>query len=195
MELLKIWRHGVSGELYRKKAIEYALDERKVIWQCYGVQTDFPYTIFDQMKIVSDLWGNNGKNPVFHFVISFEKRTVDDPYVAMAYVKRIFEHLLPSHQIVISIHKEDHLGSLYHAHVVMSTTNFLNGDLFQNKRDNFFRIGQNVADLTHHCCLFELPRPEENKGSNEDMVQDQNGDQKEDKKKNKKYIRIFTPKW
>lgn len=133
MEILKIWRHGVSGELYRKKAINYALNERKVIWQCYGVQTDFPYTIFDQMKIVSDLWGNNGKNPVFHFVISFEKRTVNDPYVAMAYVKQIFEHLLLTHQMVISIHKEDHRGSLYHAHVVVSTTNFLNGDLFQKQ--------------------------------------------------------------
>ena len=156
-----------------------------MLWECYGVQTAYPHAIFEQMKIVSDLWGNNGKNPVFHFVISFEKKTVNDPLTALAYVKQIFEHLLSDHQIVISIHKEDHIVSLYHAHVVMSTTNFINGDLFQNKRDNFFIIGQNVANVTHNPCELELPRPKENIGSNEDQ----------DQAKKKKFKRFFWPEW
>ena len=174
MEVLKVIRHTKSGECYRFTSLRYALDERKVLWECFGVQSYSHKSVYHQMKIVSDFWRNIGKNPVFHFMISFQKRTINNPYVAIAYAKAIFAHLLDDHQAVISVHMEDHINSLYHVHVVISTTNFLTGELLADKRENYFVIGQNIANITHKKCELELPKFK--------------GDPKP-------FKRVFSPKW
>lgn len=186
MEIFKIWRHASAAEKYRHNAIDYALNGRKVNWECYGVQTDYPKAIYQQMNVVSDFFGNRGKNAIFHFVISFEKKTVLDPMTALIYAKMIFEDLLTDHQAIISIHEEDHGTSLFHAHAVISTTNYITGELYYGRYEDLFKIAQNVANVTHNLCEFELPRPKENKDLNEDKAQD--------KKKEKIFKRIFVPK-
>lgn len=158
METLKVIHYTKSGERYRFTSLRYALDERKVLWRCFGVQSYSHKAVYHQMKIVSDFWGNTGKNPVFHFMISFEKRTINDPYLALAYAKDIFADLLDDHQGVISVHMEDQITSLYHVHVVISTTNFLTGDLLVDKHESYFVIGQNIANITNNLCLLERPK-------------------------------------
>ena len=158
MEILKIWRHAESGEEYLKSVIDYVLNDRKVLWQCYGVQVDHPTAIYQQMVVVSDFFGNHGKNQVFHFVISFDKETVSNAFEAHLNAKKVFSHLLDDHLMIISIHKENHVGSLYHAHILLSSTNYLSGELWQIKFNNLFTIGQNVANITHNTCLLELPK-------------------------------------
>ncbi|WP_295067259.1 relaxase/mobilization nuclease domain-containing protein [Ruminococcus sp.] len=189
MEIFKIIHHTQGREKYRYTSLRYALDDRKVMWQCYGVQLFNPTAVYQQMKIVSDLWENTGKNSIYHFIISFSNEKVKDAFTAMRYTKEIFEYLLRDHQMVISVHKADQGSSLYHAHVIMSTTNYLDGDLFEDKDENFFIIAQRIANATRSSCLLEILDSVGKTMQDTDKNQDENMNKKEG------FKRIFSPQW
>lgn len=189
MEILKVIHHTQGGEKYRYASLRYALDERKVMWQCFGVQAFNHRAVYQQMKIVSDFWGNTGKNTIFHFVISFSKEKVKDAFTAMRFTKEIFDYLLRYHQIVISIHKEDQGGSLYHAHVIMSTTDYYDGALYEDKDENFFIIAQRIANTTRNTCRLEIPPSKEKK------AQDADSDKGENMNKKEVFTKYFYPQW
>lgn len=158
MEILKVIRNTGNGSAYMRNAVAYPLTKGQVAQFGYGVN---PYDVnaaVNSFSQVAKYYGNENKNPVFHFVLSYDKETADSPEAALNVTKEIFAPLGEEHLMVIGIHEKERGSSEYHAHAVMSPTNLETGRMFSGCNNDLFGVAQRVADITENNCKLEIEK-------------------------------------
>ena len=160
MEELVILIHTNADEAGIRAIINYPIKGNEVLKKGYGVT---PYNTDDavmQMMSTASYWGNLGKSPICHAVLSFTEVTAPTPEKALELAEIIFGIYLSTHLMLIGIHEERHGPSLYHAHVVYSPTNFVNGSMIKSGNRGVFPLAKNVADVTRRMCRLVI-KPED----------------------------------
>lgn len=160
-----------EGKGYFRNCVDYGYkeklepDEALIQTKGYGVcDTNADYT-YEQMEAVKKYHGKVGDNPVMHFVISFDKKNVDDPDTACKYTEQIAEKFKDQYQMITAVHQEDQGRSHYHAHIVMNTVDFNNGKLYHSGIRELKELAMHVHDITGDYCKPEIKYPDNKKKS------------------------------
>lgn len=154
-----------EGRGYFRNCVGYGYKEKlepgeKLIeTKGYGVCDTNPYYTYEQMKQVKKYYGKTGDNPVIHFVISYDKKTVADPDTACAYTEHIAGFFKNQYQMITAVHKEDQGNSLYHAHIVMNSVDMNTGKLYHSGRRELTALAMKVHDVTGNYCKTEIKKP------------------------------------
>ena len=163
MEHLVILVHTNADDACIRAVINYPRKGKEVLKKGYGFT---PYNTDDavmQMMSTASYWGNLGKAPICHAVISFTEVTAPTPEKALMLTEKIFGIYLFNHLMLIGIHEERRGPSLYHAHVVYSPTNFVNGSMIKSGNGGYFPLAQNVANMTAQICRLVVKPEDKNK--------------------------------
>ena len=127
----------------------------------YGVCDTNPNYTYEQMKQVKKYYEKTGDNPVMHFVVSYDKKTVADADTACAYTEQIAGVFNGQYQMITAVHKEDQGNSLYHAHIVMNTVDVNTGKLYHSGRKELAELAIAVHDVTRNYCKPQIKKPGE----------------------------------
>lgn len=124
----------------------------------YGVCDTNPNYTYEQMKQVKKYYEKTGDNPVMHFVVSYDKKTVADADTACAYTEQIAGVFNGQYQMITAVHKEDQGNSLYHAHIVMNTVDVNTGKLYHSGRKELAELAIAVHDVTGNYCKPQIKK-------------------------------------
>lgn len=102
-------------------------NEERVAVKGYGVDDSNPENAERQFKATAEYYGNERKNHLNQYMISFTRETVPDAETAMAINDEFLKPLKDNHLILAGLHKKHTERSDYHMHNYVSTTNLKNG--------------------------------------------------------------------
>ena len=154
-----------DGRGYFRNCVGYGYKEKleageKLIeTKGYGVCDTNPNYTYEQMNQVKEYYGKTGDNPVMHFVISYDKKTVTDADTARAYTAQIAGFFKDQYQMITAVHKENQGNSLYHAHIVMNSVDMNTGKLYHSGRRELTALAMKVHDVTGNYCKTEIKKP------------------------------------
>lgn len=157
-----------DGRGYFRNVINYAYKDKPepgealVQIKGYGVCDTNPDYTYEQMNQVKKYFGKTGDNPVMHFVVSYDKRTVNDPDTACEYTEQIAKLFNGQYQMITAVHQEDQGNSLYHAHIVMNSVDMNTGKLYHSGRKELSALAMKVHDVTGNYCKPIIKKPGEN---------------------------------
>ena len=127
----------------------------------YGVcDTNAEYT-YEQMQAVKKYHGKVGDNPVMHFVVAFDKKSVRDAETACKYTEQIVDQLKSDYQTITAVHQEDQGNSLYHSHIVINTVNVNDGKLYHSGLSELKKLAIHVHDVTGSYCKAVIKKADE----------------------------------
>ncbi len=147
-----------EGRGYFRNCIGYGYKEKTepgealIVTKGYGVCDSNEQHTYEQMKKVKEYYGKTGDNPVMHFVVSFDRKTVTDAYTACRYTDQIAEFFRDDYQMLTAVHQEDQKNSLYHAHIVMNSVNINNGKLYHSGWTELDKFAMHIHDVTGNYC-------------------------------------------
>lgn len=154
-----------DGKGYFRNCVGYGYKEKLepgealIQTKGYGVCDTNPNYTYEQMKQVKKYYGKTGDNPVMHFVVSYDKKTVADADTACAYTEQIAGVFNGQYQMITAVHKEDQGNSLYHAHIVMNSVDMNTGKLYHSGRRELTALAMKVHDVTGNYCKTEIKKP------------------------------------
>lgn len=147
-----------DGAGYFRNCIDYAYNEKPdpgealVQIKGYGVCDTNADLTYKQMYAVKDYYGKTGDNPVMHFVVSYDRKSVNNEETACAYTEQIADFFKNDYQMITSIHQENQGNSLYHAHIMMNPVNINNGKLYHSGRAELGQLAMHVHEITGNYC-------------------------------------------
>ncbi len=164
MEICEVNLHTNGGQEYLENAVKYPIDERRVLAKGFGVTTHDPDIAVMQFSKTARFYNNENKTPLFHYVLSFTKKTASSAEQAMELSEKIFKPITDDHLALIGIHNKKRGDSEYHAHVAISPTNYINGNMMYADNSTLFPIAQRMADATgQECRLVVKPEDKQKK--------------------------------
>ena len=164
MEVCEVNLHTNGGQEYLENAVKYPIDERRVLAKGFGVTTHDPDTAVMQFSKTARFYNNENTTPLFHYVLSFTKKTASSAEQAMELSEKIFKPITDDHLALIGIHNKKRGDSVYHAHVAISPTNYINGTMMYADNSTLFPIAQRMADATgQECRLVVKPEDKQKK--------------------------------
>lgn len=152
MEVLKLIHDINGGEKYLQNLMFYVGDGRDTQLKGYGVNPYNPRDAFRQMKTVTDYYGKSGYNPLFHWVISYDK-AVKDKATAAIMTGKIVSELAKDYQMITCVHPNENSQG-FHAHVAMNSVNLNTGKLYHSDKINVNMVRKRVEDVTGNKCYF-----------------------------------------
>ncbi|MBR4628279.1 MAG: relaxase/mobilization nuclease domain-containing protein [Ruminococcus sp.] len=157
----KITNNG-EGRGYFRNCVEYPYKEKLepgealIATKGYGVcDTNVDYT-YEQMQAVKKYYGKIGDNPVMHFVVAFDKKTVKDADTACEYLDKIADNMKSDYQMITAVHMEDQGHSLYHGHIIMNSVDYNTGKLYHSGKKELSELAIKVHDVTGNYCKPEI---------------------------------------
>ena len=156
-----------DGRGYFRNCIDYAYKkkdepgEELIATKGYGVCDTNEDCTYEQMLAVKKYYGKSGDNPVMHFVVAFDRRSVMDADTACAYTDQIAGHFKNDYQMITAVHKENQGNSLYHAHIVMNTVDINTGKLYHSGRAELAELAMHVHDITGNYCKPVIKKADE----------------------------------
>ena len=147
-----------DGAGYFRNCIDYAykdkLEPGEALVQIkgYGVCDTNAELTYNQMYAVKDYYGKTGDNPVMHFVVSYDRKSVNNKETACVYTEQIAGFFKNDYQMITSVHRENQGNSLYHAHIVMNSVNINNGKLYHRGRAELGQLAMHVHEITGNYC-------------------------------------------
>lgn len=127
----------------------------------YGVSDTNEEHTYEQMNAVKEYFGKTGDNPVMHFVVSYDKKNVRDADTACTYTAQVADYFKDQYQTITAVHQEDQGNSLYHAHIIINTTDVNNGKLYHSGRKELQALAMHVHDVTGNYCKPIIKKPGE----------------------------------
>ena len=115
-----------------------------------------------QFKATAEYYGNERKNHLNQYMISFTRETVPDAETAMAINDEFLKPLKDNHLILAGLHKKHTERSDYHMHNYVSTTNLKNGKMLNAKNENNFPMAQHLANITQQEVLLVIEKRKPN---------------------------------
>lgn len=153
-----------DGRGYFRNCVDYVYKdklepgEERVMTKGYGVcDTNADYT-YEQMREVKKYHGKIGDNPVMHFVVSFDRRTVNDAETACRYTDKIASFLKGDYQTIAAVHKENQGNSEFHSHFVVNTVNYKDGKLYHSGRKELGELAMHIHEITGGYCKAEIKK-------------------------------------
>ena len=153
-----------EGAGYFRNCIDYVYKEKPdpgealIETKGYGVcDTNADHT-FEQMAAVKDYYGKTGDNPVMHWILSFDKKTVQDADTACKYTEEVVSFFDDNYQVITGVHQEDQGGSLYHAHIVLNSVDVNTGKLYHSGRKELSELAKHVYGITGNYCKTEIKK-------------------------------------
>ncbi len=147
-----------DGAGYFRYCVAYAYKEKynpgemRIETKGYGVcDIDALYT-YEEMYLVKKYYEKTGDNPVMHFVVSFDNKTVRTAEAACALTEKIAMFFAPDYQLLTVVHQEDQGHSDYHAHFILNTVNLKTGKLYHSGSEELFKLGMFIHNLTGNFC-------------------------------------------
>lgn len=130
----------------------------------YGVCDTNPEYTYSQMMAVKEYYGKTGDNPVIHFVVSYDKSTVNDVLTALDYTEKIAVGFFKGkYQLLTAVHKEYQGSSYYHAHFVVNTVELSTGKLYHSGIKELNEFAKFIYELTGNYCKTEIKYDESKK--------------------------------
>ncbi|HRU97143.1 MAG TPA: relaxase/mobilization nuclease domain-containing protein [Ruminococcus sp.] len=147
-----------DGAGYFKYCVAYAYKEKlepgelRVEIRGYGVSEIKDIYTYQEMYVVKEYYGKTGDNPVMHFVVSYDNKTVRTAEAACALTQKIAMFFAPDYQLITVVHKENQGHSDYHAHIILNTVNLKTGKLYHSGSKELFELGMFIHNLTGNFC-------------------------------------------
>ncbi len=148
MEVCKVITRSDGGTAYIRNAMNYCLDDRRVLTKGYGVNQNSPEVAAMQFEKNAEFWNNGDKNPFLQFMISFTEDTAPTADEAMRLNEEIIRPFTEEHLVMSVVHNEKRDSSLFHVHNYVSTTNYNDGSMLYSDNRTNYGIAQRVADVT-----------------------------------------------
>ena len=155
-----------EGRGYFRNCVEYVYkdkpepDEERVDTMGYGVcDSNVDYT-YEQMIAMKKYYGKIGDNPVMHFMVAFDKKTVHDEATARKYTDDIAA-FFKDHQTIAALHKENQGNSLYHAHYIVNSVNGKDGKLYHSGKSELKQLAMHIHEVTGNYCRGYMKKPDE----------------------------------
>jgi len=153
-----------EGAGYFRNCIDYVYKKKPdpgealIETKGYGVcDTNADHT-FEQMAAVKDYYGKTGDNPVMHWILSFDKKTVQDADIACKYTEEVVSFFDDNYQVITGVHQEDQGGSLYHAHIVLNSVDVNTGKLYHSGRKELSELSKHIYGITGNYCKTEIKK-------------------------------------
>ncbi len=162
MNILKIFTYAGCSQDYWDHIISYPSNEDSVAVKGYGVDDSNPENAERQFKATAEYYGNERKNHLNQYMISFTRETVPDAETAMAINDEFLKPLKDNHLILAGLHKKHTERSDYHMHNYVSTTNLKNGKMLNAKNENNFPMAQHLANITQQEVLLVIEKRKPN---------------------------------
>lgn len=185
-DIFKVITNADGGENYIENATKYPAKEDCVGLRGYGVDCNDPNTAKKQFESYAEYCGNEGKNPLIQFMMSFLKETAPDAETAMAITDQVLNPLKEEYPIQIGVHNKDHQKSDYHTHSYLGTTNLETGKMLHPTNKLNYPMAQRMADIIQKPVVLVIEK--KNKDPEQNTTQDG-----EKKNKNDDFTRIFYP--
>lgn len=147
-----------EGKGYFRNCVGYGYKEKLELGEAlietkgYGVSDTNEEHAYEQMNAVKEYFGKTGDNPVMHFVVSYDNKSVSDADTACAYTEQVADYFKGQYQMITAVHQENQGNSLYHAHIVMNTVNVNTGKLYHSGRKELSALAMKVHDVTGNYC-------------------------------------------
>ena len=68
------------------------------------------------------------------------------------YTAQVADYFKDQYQTITAVHQEDQGNSLYHAHIIINTTDVNNGKLYHSGRKELSELAIAVHDVTGNYC-------------------------------------------
>lgn len=160
MEIFEVNLHTTADDERVWRVVNYPIKGKEVAAKGYGVTPYDTDSAVMQFKKTAEYWGNTGKTPVYHDVLSFTAETAPTPEIAMKLTEEIYSDVIKEHLDLMGAHEEERGPSKYHVHQVYSPTNFNDGSMMYHDNSTLFPIAQKVADVTQQPCRLVV-KPED----------------------------------
>lgn len=147
-----------DGAGYFKYCVAYAYKEKldpgelRVETKGYGVSDTKDIYTYQEMYAVKEYYDKTGDNPVMHFVVSFDNKTVRDADTACILTEKIAMFFAPDYQLITTVHQEFQGHSDYHAHIILNTVNLKTGKLYHSGSEELLKLGLLINNLTGNFC-------------------------------------------
>lgn len=148
MEIVKVITRAGGGQSYVKNALEYCLDDRRLMTKGYGIDKDDPAVAAMQFRKTAEFWNNHSKNPLIQYMISFSCDTAPTAEKAMHLTEEILSSVVGEHQAVTVAHKDENDVPSFHTHTVAGATNYNDGAMMYSDNRTNYAIAQRAADVT-----------------------------------------------
>lgn len=162
MNILKIFTYAGCSQDYWDHIMSYPSNEDSVAVKGYGVDDSNPENAERQFKATAEYYGNERKNHLNQYMISFTRETAPDAETAMAINDEFLKPLKDNHLILAGLHKKHRENSEYHIHDYVSTTNMRNGKMLNAKNENNFPMAQLLANTTQQEVLLVIEKRKPN---------------------------------
>ena len=158
IDIIKVITHADGGDAYSKSVSHYPSNEDSVAVRGYGVDDTDPETAMMQFDTVAEYYGNTGKNQYIQFMMSFLTETAPDAKTAMDITDHVLEPLKGKHQILMGVHKKDHVKSDYHSHDFVGTTDLETGKMLHPNNKLNYAMAQRMADTIQKPVLLVIDK-------------------------------------
>ena len=161
MVFVKLIRNTHGGLHYLKEICKYPSKAEKIRSNelaaigGYGVNPYDPDVAFNQMLKVKRYFSKEEKNPIIHYMISYDG-TVDDAATACRYTIQLARYFQDQYQVIWAVHHKPHGKSLYHAHLVINPVCFRNGRMYHSDMGELRHFCGFVANVTHCKVRLEI---------------------------------------
>ena len=172
MEIFEVILHTTADDEGLRNIVNYPIKGDEVMVKGYGVTPYDADSALMQFKKTAEYWGNEGKTPVYHKVLSFTKETAPTAERAMELTEAIFSDIIDEHLTLIGAHHNERGPSEYHTHTVHSPTNYNDGSMMYADNSTLFPLAQRAANIMQQRCRLVV---------------------KKKKKKKKEFHRVFYP--
>lgn len=140
---------------YLRKALDYLSDKEKA--KHIGGYAVNPYNVdetYAQMCYVKEYFHKTQDNPLIHFIISFDK-DVKTYEKAKSHAILIGAYFKCRYQLLWAVHQKQRGESMYHVHMILNATSFVDGKLFDSyKTENIEAFCEHIQNVTGSACRY-----------------------------------------
>ena len=161
MVYVKMVRNTSGGTMYLKNLCNYvtrakANDEDDVLGVGgYGINPWNADKAYRQMFAIKLYYNKLEKNPVIHFIISFD-RSVEDANTACRYADQIAKFFRNRHQVMWAVHGKERKHSLYHVHLILNSVSYVDGKMYHSTIGVLRQFCNCVGKLTNSKTRLEI---------------------------------------
>ncbi len=137
--------------------LRYILDDRALFTgfngiSCYGTNQEIVHKALEEMLFVKKYFGKVSGNPLIQFVVSYDSN-VSNAGIASLVTEEVASFLSDSYQYIWVVHYEPRLEeskmyACYHAHIVINSVSYANGNMYSGKLEDIRSFAQHIADVT-----------------------------------------------
>ena len=138
----------------KEDVINYVLNPDKMPHRCCGGVKVDKFDIAGSMYAVSEYYNKTNGVQLRHFIVSFSKNELNDPYKAKAIAQEIMYHLGKEYQAIYGVHENGDI----HIHIVMNSVSYVDGHRYYGKKEEYYSFYYLLCDILRKYGINKLMR-------------------------------------